>query len=172
MNWQNTSAGSDTSRLDTANWSEAKETSKQIRRFLVVGLLSVLTDLGVYYSLVSGAVWSSGAAKALSYLAGVLVGFALNKSWTFESRRKSWSEPVTYLGLYFVTLLVNVLCNYLVLAALGNELRLPAFLFATGITTALNFGGMRLMTFRRGIDDRRRAWEDSDAAVSPTRKAG
>ena len=132
----------------------------------------MLTDLGVYYALVSGAAWSSGAAKALSYLAGVAVGFALNKSWTFESRRKSWSEPATYLGLYLVTLLVNVLCNYLVLAALGNEFRLPAFLFATGITTVLNFAGMRLMTFRRGIDDRRRARDDRNAVLSPTRRAG
>ena len=94
-------------------------------------------------------IWS----KAISYLAGVVVGFALNKRWTFQSSQRTWTEPVSYLSLYAVTLGVNVGCNALVLSWLDRSA--IAFLFATGVTTVINFLGLRLVTFRKGIADRR-----------------
>jgi putative flippase GtrA len=87
-------------------------------------------------------------------LAGVVVGFVLNKAWTFQSARRTWTEPVNYLLLYLATLGVNVGCNNLVLAWVWNQ-KLIAFLFATGVTTVLNFLGMRLVTFRAGVAERR-----------------
>lgn len=140
---------------DAVKWSERDETAKQLRRFLVVGLLSVATDLVVYYALDLSFGMATNLAKAVSYLAGVLVGFLLNKWWTFESARQSWSEPLTYFALYSITLGINVGCNHVVLTWLGEDFRLLAFLFATGVSTVLNFLGMRLVTFRRGIAERR-----------------
>jgi putative flippase GtrA len=133
------------------------ETQKQLRRFLVVGSLSVLVDFGVYSALATGAGLAVSLAKAFSYLAGVVVGFVLNKRWTFESSRRSWQEATTYLALYAVTLGVNVGCNRLVLSLIGADHRSLAFIMATGVTTVLNFIGMRLVTFRQGIADRRAA---------------
>jgi putative flippase GtrA len=124
---------------------------------LVVGTLSVLVDLGVYSTLATGARLAVSLAKAISYLAGVVVGFVLNKRWTFESSRRSWQEATTYLVLYAVTLSVNVGCNRLVLSLFGADHRPLAFIAATGVTTVLNFIGMRLVTFRQGIADRRAA---------------
>jgi putative flippase GtrA len=132
----------------------------------------VVTDLGVYYALAGGIASSVGAAKGISYLAGVVVGFALNKFWTFESRRRSWAEPASYLALYLMTLGVNVGCNHFALAVLGGEHRLTAFLVATGVTTVLNFLGMRLVAFRRGIQERRSVANSLEASVVTTRKAG
>lgn len=142
---------------ETAGWSEVGETRKQLRRFLVVGSLSVLVDFGVYSALAEGASLAISASKALSYLVGIVVGFVLNKRWTFESSRRTWQEATTYLALYAVTLGVNVGCNRLVLSVIGADHRTLAFLTATGLTTVLNFIGMRLVTFRQGIADRRAA---------------
>ena len=125
-----------------------------MRRFLVVGLLSVVTDLCAYAALSTALALSVTWSKAISYLAGVVVGFALNKRWTFQSSRRTWTEPVSYLSLYAVTLGVNVGCNALVLSWLVDQ-RAIAFLLATGVTTVINFLGMRLVTFRKGIADRR-----------------
>jgi putative flippase GtrA len=125
-----------------------------LRRFLVVGLLSVATDLAVYALFTSLLGVFVAASKAISYLVGVAVGFTLNKAWTFESARRTWTEPASYLLLYGVTLAVNVGCNGLVLSWLP-ERTLIAFLFATAVTTVLNFLGMRLVTFRKGIAERR-----------------
>ena len=156
MTWTTTSGGVGTSPVTAANWSEAEETRRQLRRFLVVGLLSVATDLCVYAVLSATFELSVTWAKAISYLAGVVVGFALNKRWTFQSSRRTWTEPISYLLLYAVTLGVNVGCNGLVLSWLIDQ-KLIAFLFATGVTTVINFVGMRLVTFRGGVNDRRQA---------------
>jgi putative flippase GtrA len=142
---------------ESAAWSEVGETQKQLRRFLVVGTLSVLVDFGVYSALATGAGLAVSLAKAISYLAGVAVGFVLNKRWTFESSGRSWQEATTYFALYAVTLGVNVGCNRLVLTWAGADHRPLAFVAATGVTTVLNFIGMRLVTFRQGIADRRDA---------------
>jgi putative flippase GtrA len=142
---------------ETAGWSEVGETRKQLRRFLVVGSLSVLVDFGAYSALASRVGLAASWSKALSYLAGIAVGFVLNKHWTFESSRRTWQEATSYVALYAVTLAVNVHCNRLALDFLGADHRTLAFLAATGVTTVLNFIGMRLVTFRQGIADRRAA---------------
>jgi putative flippase GtrA len=135
-------------------WNGRRETRKQLARFLVVGGASVAVDLIVYAALLR---WSLDAdlAKGASYLAGVVVGFFGNKWWTFESARRSVSEPVSYLALYSITLVVNVACNRGVLSLLGQSANVWAFLFATGVTTMLNFIGMKFVTFRRGVEQRR-----------------
>ena len=129
-------------------------THQHLTRFLVMGSASVLTDFGVYWLLGTRAGFSREFGKGLSYLSGVLIGFVGNKYWTFESRRKSWTEPASYLAIYAITLLVNIGVNRLALTWLGADKTLDAFLVATGITTVLNFLGMRFITFRRGINAR------------------
>jgi putative flippase GtrA len=135
-------------------WDARRETNKQLRRFLVVGATSVAVDFAVYRLLLLVAWWPD-TAKAASYLAGVVVGFCGNKWWTFESARRSAAEPFTYLALYVITLAVNVACNRGALTMLGDGGNPWAFLFATAVTTVLNFLGMKLVTFRRGVNERR-----------------
>jgi putative flippase GtrA len=135
-------------------WDERRETRKQIQRFVYVGSTSVAVDLGCY-ALLAGSGWPPSTAKAASYLAGVVVGFAGNKWWTFKSARRSAAEPAAYLALYAVTLAVNVACHRGVLVLAGESAATVAFLVATGVTTVLNFLGMKLVTFRRGLQERR-----------------
>ncbi len=162
-------SGSDSSRAKT----HSGETRRQLFRFVVVGVSCVLVDLAVYRLLG----WTMGlrldVAKGLSYWAGVCVGFVGNKLWTFQSKRKSLSEPVTYLAQYSLTMLVNVGCNRLALTVLGPQATALAYLFATGVTTVLNFAGMRLVTFRRGISERHEkpAVVDDDAEAVPATRA-
>jgi putative flippase GtrA len=136
------------------SWDERRETRKQLLRFLVVGTSSVAVDYAVYRLLAESPL-SADAAKGVSYLAGVVVGYFGNKWWTFESSRRSAAEPVVYLALYAATLAVNVACNRAALAILGGDATPIAFLFATGVTTLLNFVGMKKVAFRRGVDERR-----------------
>jgi putative flippase GtrA len=143
----------------TSGWSERRETFKQIRRFLVIGVLSVLVDLAVYLILTRLGL-STHLSKGISYVSGMVLGFIGNKFWTFESARRSASEPTTYLLLYAATLLVNVAVNATVLAMFADVLpprwnKAWAFLVATGVTTVLNFLGMRFVTFFRGVRQRR-----------------
>lgn len=150
-------------------WSEYRETAKQIRRFLVIGGLSVLTDLAIY-ALLTQLGFVTHASKGVSYVSGMIVGFIGNKCWTFESARRSIDEPIIYVILYAITLGVNVLVNGLVLAIAAHWLppitaRGTAFFVATATTTVMNFAGMRLITFRVGIRQRRRCMESMAAEI-------
>jgi putative flippase GtrA len=130
------------------------ESRRQVGRFLVIGGLSVATDLAVYTLLVGSRIVASPLAKGVSYVAGMTLGFAGNKYWTFGSARRTVSEPILYTLLYLATLAVNVGVHAGVLALGGPSWQMPAFLAATGTTTVLNFLGMRLVTFRGGILER------------------
>lgn len=135
--------------LRNSDKQRAAATRRQVARFAVVGGGSVAVDLFVYWLLTTSTAMLPDVAKGLSYGTGVVLGFCGNKWWTFESRRRNASEPIVYLLLYAITLGVNVGCNRAVLALLGQDAAMWAFLFATGVTTVLNFLGMKLVTFRQ-----------------------
>ena len=143
----------------TEGWSERRETAKQVRRFLVIGSLSVLTDWTVYVLLTRLGLMTD-VSKGISYAAGMIVGFVGNKLWTFESARRSGDEPATYLLLYAATLGVNVAVNRALLELLAEWMppgwtKGTALFVATGVTTVLNFVGMKWITFREGVRQRR-----------------
>jgi putative flippase GtrA len=146
-------------------FDKKKEAKKHLSRFLVIGLASVATDAFFYW-------WFTylglalTPAKGISYALGMLLGFIGNKFWTFESPVKNATEPLSYALLYALTLIVNMVTNALVfkfsLNWLGAIIKEPwqpalllAFFVATGLTTVLNFLGLRFITFRRGILQRR-----------------
>ncbi len=144
------------------------ENRRQVSRFLVIGGLSVAVDFAVYLFLIGSLGFATHTAKGLSYAVGMVLGFVGNKYWTFGSVQRSATEPITYGVLYATTLLVNIGVNAAVLAVFGLGAKLFAFLVATATTTVLNFLGMRLVTFRAGIQDRlaaERAEEASPAAA-------
>ena len=129
------------------------KSSKQITRFLFVGGSSVAIDL-LCYALLLGKV-DRVLAKGISYAVGVFVGFAGNKLWTFESRRKSLSEPTLYVLVYGTTLALNIGINSFVCDVLSTRIQsegarqLIAFFVATGVTTLLNFLGLKHIAFRQ-----------------------
>jgi putative flippase GtrA len=136
---------------------QSRESRLQLLRFLVIGSSCVLVDLGIYGLLASQFGLRLDVAKAISYWAGVVVGFIGNKFWTFRSPQKSLREPLGYFALNCVSMVANIGCNRAVLIILGPNAIAPAFLFATGVTTCMNFVGMRFLVFRRGIQSREAA---------------
>ena len=125
-------------------------TGTQVPRFVLVGLASVAGDCLIYTSLctVGG---NRVVAKGLSYIGGMCVGFLGNKRWTFQSSRTTFVEPLVYCGVYAITFAVNVVINAAVLSAMGDAGSLVAFVCATGMTTVLNFFGMKYVAFRGRI---------------------
>lgn len=127
-------------------------TVQQLLRFGVVGVSCVAIDFLVYMSLGALTPLSTVVAKGISYICGMIVGFWGNKLWTFQSQQRTLAEPVFYTLIYAITFATNIGINQLAIELLGGEARLLAFLFATGITTILNFCGMKLLAFRRRGD--------------------
>lgn len=117
---------------------------KEILRFLVGGGSAVVTDYIVYRLLI----WLSFGvtmSKGISFVTGSIVGFVINKLWTFESKKFIKAEVVKYIILYTITATINAWVNDIVL--LLFNIQLFAFLCATGVSTVLNFIGQKFFVF-------------------------
>jgi putative flippase GtrA len=119
----------------------------QAVRFGLVGLLNTFVDLALFSLLVLLPPFAAlpAAAKALSFLAGVLNSYVLNARWTF----RAGTSPRTLVRFAVVSLMMlglNVLAFQTVLTTTASK---PlALLAATAATFGIGFVLNRLWTFR------------------------
>lgn len=123
----------------------ARAQSAELMRFLVVGLSAVGTDFLTYMVLVR--FLPPSVAKGLSFAAGAVLSFVLNRVFVFRAKQKGkvTRQAGAFVVLYLTTLLLNMAVN-----AAGLWLGLPkpvAWLFATGASTVSNFLGMKFIVF-------------------------
>lgn len=117
----------------------------QLKRFFIAGLSAVSTDLIAYYILLLFV--QHDIAKGISFVLGTVVAYIINKYWTFEKHEKSYKEMLKFAILYTITLGANVFTNKLILDLTNNFVFL-SFVFATGISTILNFSGQKWWVFK------------------------
>lgn len=117
---------------------------KELLKFLVGGGSAVLTDYAVYNLLLSAGTDMS-LSKTVSYICGAIIGFIINKLWTFESKGFSQKEIYKYILLYAVSAGINAGINKLVMLLAG--IQILAFLCATGVSTVINFLGQKFFVF-------------------------
>jgi putative flippase GtrA len=117
----------------------------QLLRFLVVGISAVATDFFCYFALLT--FLSHAPAKSISFIAGTIVAYFLNKYWTFAQKIYQHAELGRFIILYTSTLAANVAVNTFSLQ-LFPELTLLAFLAATSTSTILNFIGQKWWVFK------------------------
>ncbi|WP_418513906.1 GtrA family protein [Corallibacter sp.] len=117
---------------------------KELIRFIIAGVCAVATDLIVYYILLT--FLTHNISKGISFIAGTIVAYIINKFWTFEKKEKSYSEMMRFALLYGFSLSINILTNKLVLDF--TSIVLIAFLIATGASTIVNFFGQKLWVFK------------------------
>jgi len=122
---------------------------KEILKFLVGGGSAVLVDALVYVLLKN--VLDVSVSKAISYITGAIVGFIINKLWTFRSVGFKLSEIIKYIVLYAFSALANAVVNKLVLLVFPKW-TVFAFLCATGVSTIINFLGQKFIVFKKGVE--------------------
>lgn len=121
--------------------------SPRVARFLLVGATAVGIDAAVYAGLLWGGI-DSAPAKAISFASGIVFSYVANWRFTFRSVRVPWQE-LRYLGIYAVTLGVNVGGNELLLATLPETdyTTASAFVLITVIVAVLNYLAMSTFVF-------------------------
>jgi len=133
-----------------------KKEIKRFARFLVVGLSGTILDFAILTALKMLVGMATLPANVISYSAGVINNFTLNRLWTFsEARDNQWYVQ------FWKFVLINVgavALNSLIVLALEKPLGvllhnpeqgyLPAKVVATGIVFFYNFMANRLWTFR------------------------
>jgi putative flippase GtrA len=136
---------------------------KELIKFTLIGILAVLVDMAVYYSLLNllpenalGIVGNEPLAKTISFLCGMVVTYSLNKLWTWKQRDRSNKRLAKFAALYGVSLFLNVFTNsatLYILEAYKDIYDVPykyfiAFIAATGISAVVNFLGQKFWVFR------------------------
>lgn len=119
---------------------------KELLRFLVGGGSAVVVDFTLYRVLMVVGL-DRTSSKAFSFICGSIVGFIINKLWTFESFSFSKKEIFRYIVLYTCTATINTIVNKSVLMIVPVEL--AGFLCATGVSTILNFLGQKYFVFQK-----------------------
>ena len=120
----------------------------QIVRFVVTGGLSAVVDFGLYVALL-GLGLHVNIAKTLSFIAGTVTAYLINRRWTFQAP-PSRARFVAVCVLYALTYCVQVGINYLFYMQFDEQpWRVPvAFVIAQGTATVINFVVQRMVIFR------------------------
>lgn len=122
----------------------------QAFRFLLVGATTVAIDFVVYQLLHLLGVPLT-PAKTASFVVSAVCAFQFNRSFTFNARGGRMTAA-RFFVLYLLALVVNVSVNAAGLALLAGRLAgqpriVLAFLVAQGVSSTMNFFGMRHLVF-------------------------
>ena len=123
-----------------------KFNKKETLKFLVGGGTAVIVDFLTYKIFMILGIERT-IAKTLSFICGSIVGFIINKYWTFKSSKFEIKEILKYIVLYIVTAFINSQVNKYILLLFESEMF--AFLCATGVSTILNFLGQKFLIFKK-----------------------
>lgn len=83
---------------------------------------------------------------AIGFLAGTVVGYQLNKRWTFGVTEASRSMFANYVVLYSVSMLCGMAFLTGLVESFGLDVRIGNLL-TIGLTTCINFVGLKFVIF-------------------------
>ena len=129
--------------------------SRYLSRFLVVGLtstaLNYIVVMVLFYLL---NIWIT-LSTIVGYLAGLSLGFYLNKTWTFEDTSKNnFKLILKYFFVYGISLFFAVLTvNFTII--IFNLPEYIAVIMSIIVSTILNYLGLRNWVFSETYDSKR-----------------
>jgi putative flippase GtrA len=128
--------------------TRARAQISELLRFGVVGGSAVATDFATYFALVTFLpALPIPASKAIGFVAGSILAFALNRTFVFRSEGAAHRQIAPFAVLYLLSLGLNNGVNTILLAHAAPKLL--AWFCATATSTISNFLGMKFIVFRK-----------------------
>jgi len=121
--------------------------NKEVLRFLGAGLIVTATDFSIYFILIRFVPVS--VAKGISFTCAGIVGYLLNKYWTFKQKESSYGEVGRYWLVNFIALGINILVNQAVLKVWPEGV-VVALIVTTIVTSVFTYVGFKWWVFKPG----------------------
>ena len=125
---------------------------KEFNRYIAVGISTVLIDICIYSILLKiGFILSY--AKSLSFIAGTLYSYFINKKWTFKSIG-SKKKFFLYISVYLISMKINTLTNSLIINifVIRNIFSiLIAFIISTLASATFNYFLLKKFIFKKNL---------------------
>lgn len=126
----------------------------QLVRFVAIGAVAAVVDLGVYQLLLHLGAWAP-LAKGISFILGTTTAYVLNRRYTFAASKGGSGKFLGFVLLYGSTFAANVAVASLVLHLMGapsvGTPPIPgvvSWFVAQAVATSINFVVMRTVIFR------------------------
>jgi len=119
---------------------------KEFSKYFGFGIISFLIDFFVYYFLSFYLNIDVNLSKGISFIAGSVNSFVLNKKITFFSIEKGFKEPLRFSLVYLSSLLVNYFSHKYLLNYFDNFL---PFIISTSLSVLINFTGLKFFVFKK-----------------------
>ncbi len=126
---------------------------KEIINYLIVGVLTTVVSLGVYYACVltfldPGAALQLQAANVIAWVAAVTFAYFTNRRFVFESKAENVGrEMASFYASRVVTLLMDMGCMFLMVTLAGVNDKI-AKLIVQVIVTVGNYILSKFVVFR------------------------
>ena len=127
---------------------------KEIVNYLIVGGLTTVVSLGVYYGCVltildPEVAVQLQAANIISWIAAVTFAYFTNRKFVFESKNENkLKEATAFYGSRVTTLLIDMGCMFLMVTLLGWNDKI-AKLIVQVIVTVANYVLSKFIVFRK-----------------------
>lgn len=116
-------------------------------RFIIVGGIATIVNYLVFLELLDSVGVQYLIAASCGFLAGVMVGFPLNKMWTYQHASTiSWGMLSRYGCVYLFSLIANICVLSTMVCIFRIDARI-ASIVGIGFTTVTNFIGTKFWVF-------------------------
>ena len=127
---------------------------KEIINYLIVGVLTTVVSLGVYYACVLTFLNPENAiqlqvANIISWVAAVTFAYFTNRKFVFESKNPDMlKEASAFVGARVATLLMDMLCMFVMVTCMGLSDKI-AKLVVQVIVTVANYIFSKIFVFQK-----------------------
>ena len=138
-------------KIKTYNIVDKIDKNKYINSFIkfcVVGVVSTLLNYATFFCVFRGLNSPYILASIIGYIAGLALGYGLNKWWTFQVKQKSFAMVIKYITVYMGSLCISLIALY-ALVEWCKINPLLANIFVIMITTFTNYIGVKFFAFKQ-----------------------
>ena len=115
---------------------------EEIVRYLIVGVLTTIVSLCVYYACVLSVLnpkiaWQLQAANIISWVAAVTFAYIMSRRYVFKSERSDWAaEAAAFYSSRVLTLLMDMVIMFVMVTLCGLNDKLAKLVVQVVVTVA------------------------------------